>query len=240
MRKYFVLLIFVSIAIALKAQTSEDVIYLKNGSILRGQIVEHTTDSVVRIMVTSGNAWTVPASDIVSSNTEKPFRVNKRFLTKEKGFHAIVNTGIFFPLSGEKSSYFHAGLIGTWSLWPSFSLGIGANIDRDSRTYCPIYADARYYVNRKYFAPYISLSCGKALAWDKDVTIGWRNMRNYGDLYFATSVGIEFPRNENLSFLLSIEYKYQRSRLKSMPPDQYYELMEENNRIGVKVGLLFK
>jgi hypothetical protein len=191
-------------------------------------------------MVTNGNVWDLPASDVASLSKEKPVSKHQRFLHKGKGFNAIIQTGVFFPLSGEKSSYFHAGLIGAWSIWPSFSLGVGANIDRDSRTYCPIYADARYYVNRKYFAPYVSLSCGKTLAWDKDVTIGWRNMRNYGDLYFATSIGVEFPRNENLSFLLSIEYKYQRSRLKTLPPDAYYELIEENNRIGVKLGLLFR
>ncbi|HEX2935419.1 MAG TPA: hypothetical protein VHO72_08700 [Bacteroidales bacterium] len=240
MSKYVVSFILVCLAFITKAQTIEDVIYLKNGSILRGQIVDHTTDSVVRIMVTNGKVWDLPASDIASFSKEKPVRKHQRFLPKEKGFNTIIQTGVFFPLSGEKSSYFHAGLIGTWRVWPCFFLGVGANIDRDSRTYCPIYADARYYVNRKYFAPYISLSCGKALAWDKDVTIGWRNMRNYGDLYFATSLGVEFPKNENLSFLLSIEYKYQRNHLKTTPPDEYYELIEENNRIGVKLGLLFK
>jgi hypothetical protein len=43
----------------------------------------------------------------------------------------------------------------------------------------------------------------------------------------------------NLSILLGIEYKFQHSTLKSLPENDYYELIEDNNRIGVKFGVLF-
>ncbi len=239
MHKYLISLSFLIATLTVQAQTTEDVIYLKNGSILRGQIVGHKTDSVVKIMITGGNVWAVPASEVTSINREKPFQDYQRYLEKKRGLNVMLNTGIFFPVSGDKSSYFHVSAISSWSVWPNFSVGIGGSIDRDMRTYCPVYLDARYYLNQKYFAPFISFSCGKALAWDKEVNVEWRKMRNYGELYCSGSIGIELPQKRNMSILLAIEYKYQKNHLKSLPQDTYYELIEENNRIGVKLGLLF-
>jgi hypothetical protein len=239
MRKCWITLLFTCFIIYVNAQSTEDVIYLKNGSVLRGRIVEHIQDSIVKIMVTGGTIWALPVSDVASFSHENSFKEHQRLLNKKTGFNMILNTGLFFLESGTKSSYFHVSMINSWSIWPNFSVGFGGSIDRDVRTYCPLYLDTRYYFNRKYFAPFITVSCGKALPWDKEVSLDWRQMKNYGGLYFSTGIGIEFPQNENLSILLGLEYKFQRSTLKSLPENDYYELIEDNNRIGVKFGVLF-
>lgn len=244
MQKYLLFLLIGLFSLTGNAQNKIDKVYLKNRSILRGTIIENS-DSMVRIIVVGGSVWTIPSSYVAGTGKGKPDKqpfqtINtEKTMIKERGYNLITNIGVYFPFSGEKSSYFHCSAIHSYSILPNLSIGLGLGIDRDVRSYYPIFADARVYVNRKKFAPFISVSYGKAFAWDKTVYFMWRDLNNYGGPYFCTSLGIEFPWSEKLSFLLAIEYKYQKNTYKSLPDTQYFELIEEINRFGLKLGFLF-
>jgi hypothetical protein len=49
----------------------QDVVYLKNGNIYRGQISSFTSDSIVKIKFQNGNEWFVPSKDIDKITREK-------------------------------------------------------------------------------------------------------------------------------------------------------------------------
>jgi hypothetical protein len=249
MQKFLLVFLIGCISLTGNAQ-KRDKVYLKNGSVLRGKIVLKS-DSGVRIIVIGGNVWSIPSVYIAgigkarpenqkvnSADNEKTIN-NERLINKHKGYNLITNIGLNFPVSGEKHSYFRCNMINSYSFWPNFSIGLGIGFDRDVRAYFPVFADARYYLNRKHFAPFISVSYGKAIVEDKSVYYFWRDLKNNGGPYFCTSVGIELPMNNKLSFLFALEYKYQRNTFKSLPNTTYYELIEENNRIGIQLGFLF-
>jgi hypothetical protein len=59
----------------------QDVVYLKNGNIYRGQISSSKSDSIVKIKLQSGNEWFVPSKDIDKITREKI--ITKSLFAKE-------------------------------------------------------------------------------------------------------------------------------------------------------------
>src|SRR5437867_4070960 len=56
---------------SLHAQKTQDVIYLKDGSILKGTITEQIPDSIIMLEIEGGSIWVIKFRDILRSTTEK-------------------------------------------------------------------------------------------------------------------------------------------------------------------------
>ncbi|MBK7140429.1 MAG: hypothetical protein IPH74_16085 [Bacteroidetes bacterium] len=75
MRKILLFLLF-SIAIKVFAQTSQDeVVYLKNGSIIRGTIIEQIPNEKIKIQTSEGNVF-VYKYDEIEKITKEPKIIN--------------------------------------------------------------------------------------------------------------------------------------------------------------------
>ena len=65
MRKYLLLFLFVLIASASFGQSSyQDVVYLKNGSIIRGLIIEQIPNKSIKIETSNGNVFVYQMNEI--------------------------------------------------------------------------------------------------------------------------------------------------------------------------------
>lgn len=72
------------IALQVKAQTNnfEDVVYLKNGSIIHGIIIEHVPNQTLKIQTKAGNIFVYNISDVEKMTKEQVVRTQARQLTK--------------------------------------------------------------------------------------------------------------------------------------------------------------
>lgn len=119
MRKFIILFFALFIVTFASAQLNSmiDVVYLKNGSILRGVIIEQVPNELIKLQTADGNVFVYQTNEI-----EK--------ITKENPENNSRNTSAF----GEKKSTYRKGYIGL-SVGPSFGVGdvsdlpIGASLN---------------------------------------------------------------------------------------------------------------
>jgi hypothetical protein len=73
----------------------EDVIYLKNGGVVRGQILELVPEKTVKIETYGGNVWVFPMNDVEKVSKEPSFQAKKvqRNFLRDQGFY-----GMFTPM----------------------------------------------------------------------------------------------------------------------------------------------
>lgn len=142
----FVALFFVAPCLSHAQTSSEDVIYLKNGGIIHGTILELTPDKSVKIQTKDNNVFVYGLSDVEKIVKETPKvqgqeEAPKGFETvtvieqptksqapvepefKQKGFHNITKFG---PTS---FNTFNATIINGYQFNPFLLLGLGVGLD---------------------------------------------------------------------------------------------------------------
>ncbi len=98
--KQLIIILIVSVisTVSLNAQDLEDVVYLKNGSIIKGKIIEKSSE-VLKIETCCGSIFVYNQSDV--DKTEQLPKVKKRNTIKVKGY---VNYTSFGALVGSSSN----------------------------------------------------------------------------------------------------------------------------------------
>lgn len=89
------------------AQQFQEVVYLKNGSVIRGMIIEQVPNESLKIQTADGNIFAYKMSEVERITKEQPFD-NKEFNDKgdrdykiKKGYRGFVDFGYTFGLEGE-------------------------------------------------------------------------------------------------------------------------------------------
>jgi hypothetical protein len=123
MKKIFLVLFLAFAFISIQSQTSRDVLYLKNGSIIYGSIIELIPDQQVKIKTSDGSIFVYQYADVLKITKEEiP-------ATPEKGFH--MHDGFYLSLSygasfGDIKDEIGAGESLTISdVGPAFEFAIG-------------------------------------------------------------------------------------------------------------------
>lgn len=157
---------------------TEDVIYLKDGSVLKGQIVTYEQGQSLRLHLHTGQELTLPDNDIGRIVQKVKRRVNQRDpLAEGKFYHS-------FYFSGNLGSNYYKDndwglgmeyISGYW-LSPQISLGLGGGIIQYSSDYswrvAPVFIDMK-----------------------------WKSPKK-SPVYLGADVGIGFPiKNENVNII---------------------------------------
>ncbi len=83
--------------ILLNAQELQEVIYLNNGSVIRGIIIEQVPNNFVKIQTTDGNIFVYGMKDVLKI-TKEPYakvdRDNSNTSTREKGYRGLLMEAI--------------------------------------------------------------------------------------------------------------------------------------------------
>lgn len=85
MRKFFLIMaIFLTLVSTISSQEKIDAVYLKNGDIIKGVIIENVPNDYVKIELQGGSIFTVKYSDILKMTKEKKIEEEKIQSEKEK------------------------------------------------------------------------------------------------------------------------------------------------------------
>lgn len=220
MRKFLLLFIVLFVTAFVSAQQSKpiDVVYLKNGSILRGVIVEQIPNELIKLQTSDGNLFVYQTSEV-----EK--------IIKEAPTNESENTLAF----GEKKSNKRRGYIGL-SVGPSFAvrdlsdLPVGVSLNlvdfgylfNDNLGIAGKWLGAAYTEGGADFgmggllagllastpiSPTINLE-GKVLLGFAAFTASYAGISETSDLYFGydIGVGLRFNTSNKVSLLLNVDY----------------------------------
>lgn len=209
-------------------KTQEDVVYLKNGSMVRGEILILIPDSIVRIRIMGGSEFVFKWEEIDRIQKEpvknammyrklrihEPRRSGPINFKEDKVYINTTEVGLFAGSGGIYSSgvAFSISNVTSYKVSPHFMPGLGIGIDRYvfTGTLLPFFADLRgdFKKNKKATGYYFGQA---GYAWP--ILQGNTNIIEYeGGVMAHAGLGFHLYTRSKASYLLGFGYRFQRTR----------------------------
>ena len=244
MRKTLItLLAFILFATVLFAQNKmEDVIYLKNGSVIRGAIQQLPSvqkgDSwvlppAVRIELAGGSVFVFQQAEIDSMKKENALKnkireINRTYFRRDRGFRNITemgfiygapskntnNIGIYYNQNSPEDFGLSLHTVNGYQVWPYLFAGFGMGIDRFI-TYQQTFSP--FYL--RVASEFLKKKVTPYVFLDAGYSVMWKqpddtytSYKNKGGLYVSTGAGVRIYTRSRASVLISMSYKRNNSQ----------------------------
>ena len=215
--------IFLVLSIASFAQKDlEDVIYLKNGSFLRGTIVEVVPGKSVTIQVAETKKLEINLEDIEKMTRENvPDFQNPKYEGKirKRGLQDVTELGIMVGISEYRTDNgWFSNAENPFTIFTAvdyifnynFCTGAGMGYDKwDTLSLMPFFVDLRVNLMKKAITPFLFADAGYALGWSKTV-----KGSDKGGMMFNAGVGAKLVLEKSVALNFSLGYKLQNIRSK--------------------------
>lgn len=193
MKKLLLLAVMLIVSMSVFSRTCPETVYLKNGSIIKGVIVEYQPEKSVKIL-TSDNSVFVCNVDDIEKVTREPIDVvsTKGYLAPQKGYRFFLAADqMVGDMTGFKFTTTHGAQFNN-----KIFLGGGVGFcvaDDDVEFYLsiPVYANFRFDILNKKTTPFIEARAGVAFAIEG--TTGFYGNFSVGGRFkrFSLSTGVE-------------------------------------------------
>lgn len=226
------------------AQSGEqDMVYLKNGSMVRGLIAGTSENGDVRLETVDGSVWVFAAADILKVEKVDAYRAKRKFEISERGFYNASSAGILAGSDdfGSVLDVSATTVLG-YKINRHYSVGLGAGIESISPSLAPFFLEGRYNLLEGRFTPFLALQSGYAVPLEnyKDGEGKWINK---GGFMGNAEIGVMNYLGSNVALTFSAGYRYQRSSVRQ----DYWWFGEgdsgvihyDYHRIVVRAGILF-
>jgi hypothetical protein len=237
MKLYSTFLIVVLTAVTQQAfgQKAKQVsMHLKNGSVIRGQLLEE--DPVYRLETYDKSVWVFQKADVDTLFIEKRIYPNIQY--KKKGFVHYTELG---PLAmsnrasnGVTTSAFSFQTTNGYKFnqWVYTGLGIGADLYA-VQTFVPVILSLRGdFSSKGPKIPFYFLEGGYGFnATSNDVD----SVRFGGGATFSAGLGLKLLFNGNTGFVIGVGYRFQRSSVTQLGLEE----LEDFNRLTLRAGFSF-
>lgn len=202
------------------AKNDIDVVYLKNGSIIRGTLQEFDAEKDIKISTADGSVFVYPASDVLRMEKDKAIsekdiaktavdtekqksieQYQQTFNAHQEGVRGILEVGPIFGKGGLTNRFAFGQQIN-----PYFFLGCGFATNfliDDDEVFGPLFLDFRTYFKDARSTPFVDFKIGNSLHI--------ADSRNSGDGDWFSSLTIGFCRSKSRKVALcySIGLMYQ-------------------------------
>lgn len=209
-----IILIFVSVNIGISQNNYQDVVYLKNGSIIRGIIIEQIPNQSLKIETKDRNVFVFKFDEIEKLTKEKiadDYYEKNQIEKSETGYLGLIETGYGIGV-GDLSNFSNRTnlyFINGYKIHPIISLGLGTGINyyvneraiSNSLT-VPLFLDLRInFLPKSNFTPYLVTDIGLNFATNPEF--------EDNGLFLNTGLGISFHLNKDNNLNLSLTYNAQ-------------------------------
>ena len=220
---FFCLLSLFFLTQSIQAQEkTQDVIYLKNGSILHGEIIEIKANESITLKSNCDDIWVINQAEIERITKEPIQKINSRkdslLLTsyKHSGLYSNINVGFLFGGDMENpfpplNLMFVSGYQFDWG----GAVGVGLGLELLNEAYMPAVIDMRYTFRNGRVSHFIKLQGGYALSletpdpYDYDYYDYYdSDLKSKGGFLINPGIGFKLNLNEKNAFSFGIGYKY--------------------------------
>lgn len=220
-------------SLAIAQSESPDVVYLKNGSILRGQIIERADGNVVKLKTAGGNIFVIDRHQVKEIKEE--IDLGRRYY-KKSGY--MNNTGLDV-LSAERAAV-RFRMVNGYRFSPRFSagLGMGVVLYNDPQNLIPVFLDLKYKLFEAGTTPFLSLKGGYSFSVlsDKDLEVE----SHRGGLMLNPAVGIQFEINRDFGLYIASGYNLDHASYKQQQWDgSMVKTAVSYRRLQLGIGLAF-
>ena len=234
------LLIFM-ISPLLMAQDTDHV-YLKSGSVIRGNILEIEPVDHLKIEDMCGNIWYYKITE-VEKITSEPFEFGKGKDQKTIGFdEGFVNmTSIGFLVGSSYNAQvapFSLLMVNGYRVPNGFFAGIGTGIEFFSSSYMPFFLDLRYDLIGTDVVPYVVAKGGWGVPLSSDREEYDITYEYSGGPLFGAGVGLKIRTRNHFAWDIELLYRYQETSYKEIYDwnNQEYDYTDVFNRIEIRLG----
>jgi hypothetical protein len=248
MNHFFAILLLLTVVLNINAQISQklDVIELKNGSIIKGNIIEIKPESHVKIESLCLNIWVFEMKEIAEIRSEIiPLSKPNEYISKDKGFVNYTSFGILTgPSDNENSSAFSLDIVNAYKWNNQIITGAGIGYENFNEVYFPVFIDFRYLLMESSTAPFTILKAGYLIP-------GWKNekmdyyyyneRKALGGPMFEVGLGAQINTSDKNALTLSLAYRYQiLKHSQDVYESTNYDFTTTMNRLSVKFGFCFQ
>lgn len=251
MKKILLLSFFMSLLFQVRAQEQihYDVIYLKNGSEFRGELLEYEAD-YVKLRALGGRELTFQHKQIkkiVQEPIKGKWKERKPYEFKEQGVYKAIfgsiTAGTFAWNDEFASGLGFKGVVGyQWNRW--FGAGLGLGIENyylnHGETVYPLFAEVRGYLSKENVAPYYSVSGGYSFTI-KNEEAGISEAS--GGYLIHPAFGLRLGGSSKTNFTVDAGIQFQKARfVRSFNVWRGPETQENRmlyQRLTIRLGMLF-
>lgn len=190
------------------AQTApmQDVVYLKNGSVIRGVIIEQVPNESLKIETRDGNVFVYRMEEITKMTKEQApnyYGVRPRYEAKARGYMGIVEAGYGIGV-GEYLDRFEVDVVNGYQFSPYFALGggIGVNIwTRSGLVTMPYFLHLRTNFINGHVSPFLAMNVGYNLSLDANLD---------GGVMIEPTLGVAVRVSNRAAVIFGLSYSGQR------------------------------
>lgn len=202
----------------------QDVIYLKNGSILHGKILEIKANESVTLHSNCGDKWVINQSDIENITKEDIsdeylfFNESGKtsFNYRQKGYYSNLNIGFLF--SGNMDTPFpplSLMFISGYRFENGISMGAGLGLEWLNEAYMPVVIDLKYNFTEGRINHFLYLQGGYSIPletpdpYDYDYYAYYdSDLSSTGGYNLNPGLGLKLYLNQKNAFSFVVGYKY--------------------------------
>jgi len=237
---FYLVIISTFIMVAkVNAQSRQDVVYLTNGSILKGKVIENSTGVKTTIEIVGNNIIVIPDSAIKMILMDQKIPANQR---ENKASPAEMAATVNFYGGSQNSGGFT--FITSYRFPFRLAIGAGIGIEWFDHQQIPFIADIKYYFLEGSWSPYVYAMGGYAVPLSQKGDDEWTEY--HGGSLAGTGAGMMFSFSNRNALFFSLGYRYQKTETVTNPYpwSSYYPQYEtirydEFNRLTFSFGFLF-
>ena len=219
-----------------------DHVYLKNGSVIRGNIQEIDPVDHVKIQDLCGNIWYYKITD-VEKITAEPYqselKAKKESLTFAPGFVNMTSIGFLAGSSNNMQvAPFSLLMVNGWRNSLGLFTGVGMGIEFLSTNYMPVFLDLRYDFLGQDVVPYIMAKGGYSMPLSSDRTEYDIDYTYSGGPLVGIGVGLKIKSRAHFAWDIGLLYRYQQTSYMEKYDwnQQEYSYTDVYNRIEIRLG----
>lgn len=215
-----------------KAQKVIETVYLKNGSIISGIIIEEVPGQSLKIRTNDGNIFVCELSGVSKITRDFASRKNNSLITSSDplpGYKGFVDLGYSVGTGNYRVNRLEFTTSHGYQFSPYFYMGAGAGVS---------YYHEPEFVSFPLFAnPRLTIPTDQGFLPFVDLKIGYTVGEDIKGFYLSPSLGTRIALNNKLNNALNISVGY---TLQSVKFDYYNESFHENfGAITFKLGYEF-
>lgn len=216
----------------------QDVLHLKNGSIIRGQIQENSDPNKVSIITADQSLWVFEKTEIKKTTSEK----KPTLVPTAEGYYGVFDLGLYNGRDQWSSRLYPAlHLVNGYQFNEKVAAGIGVGIETyGNMGYAPLFAEGRYFLLHKKTTPFLAGRAGWALPIGNQFVDGEPVYR--GGLLLGGVIGFRRYLKQNFGFQVAAGYSHQQTKQTSnwWWPDSKSISYSRYHNFEVRIGILFR
>jgi hypothetical protein len=235
-----IIILLVIILLPVSSQKSIDALYLKNGSIIYGKLVE-ISENQYKMQTSDGSQFIYPLSDVEKYVKESPVFAGR----KTEGFGFGLEAG--FLVGAQNSNYdapFSFNILGSYAVKTKYIVSLGSGVEFIGVPFSPVFLELKYLLKEKKTTPFFFARSGALihLGGDDD---GDNYNNNYdkknfkGGFSAALGTGVSWAK-EDIEPYLSFAYRYAATSYEQRNYNEEDATYKNSyNRLEIKFGFRF-